>query len=201
MFYFYFPVKSIQIHPNYENNIFNGLVDITLNITKETNQIIFHLDNIEINKEKLSLKSLNDTENKLIKINQADYIEGQRYKIVLNNFLNVNQHYLLQIEYNGHLNQQLQGFYKSEYEDEANTPTKYATNITLFSVNLIYNFFNFLRSIYTTQFSPTDARKAFPCFDEPIFKSTFSINIARPAYLTTLSNMPLRKTQDLYSNV
>lgn len=42
-----------------------------------------------------------------------------------------------------------------------------------------------------TQFSPVHAWKAFPCFDEPIYKATFSLSLRHDAQYTSLSNMPV----------
>jgi hypothetical protein len=47
------------------------------------------------------------------------------------------------------------------------------------------------RKLLSTQFQPTDARKAFPCFDEPQFKARFLINIIHPDTTIALANFPI----------
>jgi len=67
----------------------------------------------------------------------------------------------LSIEYTGILNSQLRGFYLSK--------TK-------------------ARSYAVTQFEPTDARRAFPSFDEPAYKATYDIALTVDAADTVISN-------------
>ncbi|KAK9876074.1 hypothetical protein WA026_011185 [Henosepilachna vigintioctopunctata] len=86
--------------------------------------------------------------------------------------------YLLEMRYSTEFSTHLLGVYGSRYYDGNQKKTK---------------------TLVSTQFSPIDARKAFPCFDEPSFKSVFSINIARPKSMSTISNMPKKGQPQAYN--
>ena len=66
------------------------------------------------------------------------------------------------LTFSGRLNQQMKGLYEARSGNE-----RYAF----------------------TQFEATDARRAFPCFDEPAMKASFKITAVGPAHLAVLSNM------------
>jgi len=72
------------------------------------------------------------------------------------------------IEFTGELNDRLLGFYRSKYKDTSGK-TKY---------------------IATTQFEAADARRAFPCWDEPAVKATFDVSLLVDKKFTAISNMP-----------
>jgi puromycin-sensitive aminopeptidase len=68
--------------------------------------------------------------------------------------------------FTGTLNDKLHGFYRSTFTDtEGNDQV-----------------------IATTQFEATDARRAFPCWDEPDFKAVFAVTLVVDADLAALSN-------------
>jgi len=52
-------------------------------------------------------------------------------------------------------------------------------------------------SIATTQFEHSDARRAFPCWDEPAFKATYQVNLTVPSDLAAYSNSPVASDTDL----
>ncbi|KAG0022145.1 hypothetical protein BGZ80_000958 [Entomortierella chlamydospora] len=78
---------------------------------------------------------------------------------------------VLNINYTGILNDKMAGFYRSSYKDADG-------NAKIMGV---------------TQFEATEARRAFPCWDEPSAKATFSIKLVVPTELDALSNMPVEE--------
>ena len=76
----------------------------------------------------------------------------------------------LRLVFRGTLNDKLRGFYRSVYKD----PTGVS------------------RTMAATQFEATDARRAFPCWDEPAFKSVFSVTLVVEPSLTVVSNTAIK---------
>ena len=80
----------------------------------------------------------------------------------------------IDLEFQGILNDRLLGFYRSQYVQ--NGKTKY---------------------LATTQFEAADARRAFPCWDEPEAKATFEISIIADNKFTAISNMPIKSKKKI----
>jgi puromycin-sensitive aminopeptidase len=72
----------------------------------------------------------------------------------------------LHLSFHGKLNDQLRGFYRSTYKD--------TSGIT--------------QTLAATQFEATDARRAFPCWDEPDCKAVFATTLVIDPHLTAVSN-------------
>jgi aminopeptidase N len=89
------------------------------------------------------------------------------------------------------LNNEMAGFYRSKYK-----PTVPQNKSVPRDDDWHY--------MFSTQFESCDARRAFPCFDEPNLKATFDFEIEVPEDQVALSNMPVKetkKTKDGYNMV
>lgn len=83
----------------------------------------------------------------------------------------------LKLDFVGSLNDNMAGFYRSSYK-MPNGETRY---------------------LASTQMEPTDARLAFPCFDEPALKAKFTITLVADKSMTCLSNMDVASETDVQS--
>ncbi len=157
---------TLEISPDLENSNFTANEKITLVISKETKEIILNSCEIKIDNVKITNKKNNDTVNLEVTYDQ----ENETAKFSSTNTLQVGT-YVLSLNYKGILNDKLRGFYLSKYTDNNQTVHKIAT----------------------TKMEPADARRMFPCFDEPAMKACYQITVKIDPGLTAISNSPISK--------
>ncbi|KAF9110464.1 hypothetical protein BGX27_006311 [Mortierella sp. AM989] len=155
---------ELKLWPNLETFVFQGRVAINVNIHEATSTI-------SLNAKKLTINSASITVNE--ETHKATSIEDTADQVVTFTFaqnIPVGSA-VLEIDFQGEHNDRMNGFYRSQYKD-AEGNAKY---------------------MVVTQFEACDARQAFPCWDEPAVKATFSIALVVPTQLEALSNMPIKE--------
>ncbi|KAG0220142.1 peptidase family M1-domain-containing protein [Mortierella sp. GBAus27b] len=154
---------DIKLWPNLETFIFTGEVGIDVNVHEPTSIIKVNAKKLNIAKASVQVGE---------KTHVATTIEYPTDQVASFTFA----HQIpegparLEIEFSGEHNDRMNGFYRSQYKD-ADGNEKY---------------------MVVTQFEPVDARQAFPCWDEPAIKATFSVTLVVPFALEALSNMPVK---------
>ncbi|CAH1155326.1 unnamed protein product [Phaedon cochleariae] len=161
----------ISLIPNLINLNFFGEISVDIEIIEPTNDIKFNALNLEINS--VTLMNVRDsTELQPLKI--VILPEDETANLNFSPSINAGS-YVLKMSFKGLLEDNMKGFYRSKHEDESGIVTYSAV----------------------TQFAPTDARRCFPCWDEPAIKATFDINLTVPKDLVALSNMPVVGSVDV----
>eukprot|EP01121_Diplochlamys_sp_Union-15-3_P006327 TRINITY_DN1681_c0_g2_i1.p1 TRINITY_DN1681_c0_g2~~TRINITY_DN1681_c0_g2_i1.p1 ORF type:complete len:869 (-),score=193.44 TRINITY_DN1681_c0_g2_i1:446-3028(-) len=153
---------DIHLTPNLETFKFKGKETVHLEIKQNTSKLILHSREIVV--EKASI-----TQNETLAQSKTIHYEPKEQTVIIEfgSEIKVGKA-LLHLEFEGELNDKLAGFYRSKYTN-ASGEQKY---------------------LATTQFEPTDARRAFPCWDEPAIKAKFIITLTFPKHFIALSNMP-----------
>ncbi|HZE57824.1 MAG TPA: M1 family metallopeptidase [Chthoniobacterales bacterium] len=82
----------------------------------------------------------------------------------------------LNLEFTGKINQRGQGLYYAPYQEQGTGAKKIMLG---------------------TQFEATDARRMFPCWDEPSFRARFQLTAVVPENFTAVSNMPIEKESNI----
>ncbi len=149
---------EIGLKPDLENFTFSGVETIYLSILSNTKSITLHSKEIEID----TADVLIGKEKIFAKISYDEKSETATFlfpKIIPTGKIK------LSLVFKGILNDKMRGFYRSSY--------------------MIKDKEAFMA---TTQFEATDARRAFPCFDEPAHKAVFHISLIVPKGKTAISN-------------
>ncbi|CAH1964992.1 unnamed protein product [Acanthoscelides obtectus] len=162
---------NLTIHPNLTTLEVKSQVSIEFHVDKETNFIVLHSKNLTILDKLIQDKRGNN----LTIMKVLDYPGADQLYIEIKEKFKKRANYTLRIRYNFKLRKNKKGFYITTYTNKD----------------------GFQKSLAATNFEPTYARTAFPCFDEPQFKARFRITIFRDRFHITLFNTPITNTDDL----
>lgn len=149
---------KLTIKPDLNEFTFSGQERIHLSVAKSTKTITLHAFDIKVISASMTVGKTKHSASKFT-YNK----KGQTVTLVFNK--SIKGEAVLDLEFTGLINNKLKGFYKSSYTHKGQE--KY---------------------LATTQFEATDARRAFPCFDEPAHKAIFDVTLIIPNHLTAISN-------------
>jgi len=152
---------KLKLQPNLNDFTFSGQVSVQLHINEETSQIKMNSADLVINES-----SLVHSKQGVVSIKDCRYnVQEETYIIDFEQSLTPGSANL-SMKFTGELNDKMKGFYRSKYT--VNGVDKYNA---------------------VTQFESTDARRCFPCWDEPALKATYDVTLVVPSNLVALSNM------------
>ncbi|NWX15195.1 AMPN Aminopeptidase, partial [Aegotheles bennettii] len=155
--------------------IFKGNSSVTFVCVEATNLILIHSKKLNYTMQGSSHISLQAVDGSSVPSISKTWLETPtQYLVVqLDGPLQKGQRYRLFSIFTGELADDLAGFYRSEYENEAGAK----------------------KVVATTQMQAADARKAFPCFDEPAMKANFTVTLIHPSDHEAISNMPAKSNR------
>ncbi|XP_017045746.1 aminopeptidase N isoform X2 [Drosophila ficusphila] len=151
---------------------FGGVVAIDFRSEKATKVLALNARGLEIGMGKsVTVGPKGEEAAKVNRLEMNDKLS--RVTVHLKSALKVNVTYVLKMTFTSVLRHDNTGFYSNTYMDDNTTLAQWFA---------------------ATQFEPHYARDAFPCFDDPIFRTPFAINLAHPNQYRALSNMPVKRT-------
>ncbi|XP_034169259.2 thyrotropin-releasing hormone-degrading ectoenzyme isoform X1 [Pangasianodon hypophthalmus] len=160
---------DLQLSVYMHNFTFSGEVSIELECVNATKFIVLHADRLHV--EKVAVYSDSKKPGAMRIHRHFRYPHNQVHVIALHREMKPLRTYTINMSFQAQIQNQLLGFFHTSYV--LHGERRYAA---------------------VTQFSPTHARKAFPCFDEPVYKATFSVTLRHDASYQSVSNMPIESS-------
>jgi len=157
---------QIRLEPDLESFRFNATVEINFCARDKVEEIFLNIlelaiwsCKVRLDKEFEDCPFLIDPSREVLRVFLPDALGNE---------------IILRIDYQGHINDKMAGFYRSGYTSGEKN-----------------------RHIAVTQFEESDARRAFPCMDHPAKKATFDITMDIDAGLDAISNAAAKNTRML----
>jgi puromycin-sensitive aminopeptidase len=151
---------ELRLEPDLDRASFQGLETVTVTVSQPTTVIVMNASELAISR----VHAENARQQALHASIESDETL-QRCRLTFSEALTPGE-WRLSLVFNGTLNDKLRGFYRSTYKNQSGTT----------------------QTMAATQFEATDARRAFPCWDEPDFKAVFATTLVIDPRLTAVSN-------------
>ena len=151
---------ALTLEPDLDAATFAGVEAVTVTVAEPTAEVVLNAAEIEIDEAAVELPD----GSRLDATVELD-TTTERATLRLPSALPTGEA-TVHLRFRGVLNDKLRGFYRSTFTDEAGVE----------------------RVLATTQMEATDARRAFPCWDEPEAKATFGVTLVVPEELLAISN-------------
>src|SRR3984893_7683766 len=160
---------DLRLEPNLEAATFTGTVRIIVEVREPVIEILLNAAELVIESAAISQDGLEPIHG------SASLEEGaERARLLFPVTIPPGQ-CRLALRFTGTLNDKLHGFYRSTYKDAAGAA----------------------HTIAATQFEATDARRGFPCWDEPALKAVFGVTLVVPPHLAAVSNTAVLREETL----
>jgi aminopeptidase N len=153
---------SVRIVPQVDQLTFSGTETIKLQVHTPVRELVLNALEIEIAGASIDERHVPQ---EAVKIDN----KNELLRISLSSELPAGAH-TLSLSFSGKINQQGRGLFYMRYQEQGSGAKKIALG---------------------TQFEPTDARRFFPCWDEPSFRARFQLTAVVPQDWLAVSNMPV----------
>jgi aminopeptidase N len=163
------PVEySVRIVPRIDKFTFTGTERVKLSVRRPVRQLVLNALELKVADASVDGKALPGSAIKIDKKNEL-------LTVALPSELTDGEH-TLALNYAGKINQQGQGLFYVPYQEHGSGTKKI---------------------LLATQFEATDARRFFPCWDEPVFRARFQLTTVVPENWLAVSNMPVESEKEI----
>ena len=159
---------AIRIVPDIDKLTFAGTETVKLNIRRRVRQLVLNALELKIEAASIDGKELPGS---AIKIDT----KNELLTLPLPSELPIGEH-TLTLRFAGKINEQGQGLFYMRYQEQGS---------------------GFRKIMLGSQFEATDARRFFPCWDEPVFRARFQLTAVVPENWLAVSNMPVESEKNI----
>jgi aminopeptidase N len=159
---------SVRFVPDIDKFTFTGSETAELNVHNPVRQLVLNALELKVTDASIDGKALPQSAMKIDEKNEL-------LTLALPSQLAVGDH-TLALTFSGKINQQGQGLFYMRYQEQRTSANKIALG---------------------TQFEATDARRLFPCWDEPSFRARFQLTAVVPENWLAISNMPIESERKI----